>query len=118
MRYDFIGQYESESYGSDTENWPYYMNNGAFSRVSKIIPFRWIMRITSRGNSFVKTPDMIRGMVRDDDGTSFIEYVENHQEQFRGYKVFTLDGRMIDTPEDEPLKPGFYIKNGKKILIR
>lgn len=118
MRYDFIGQYESESYGSDTEDWPYYMNNGAFSRVSKIIPFRWIMRITSRGNSYVKTPDMIRGMVRDDDGTSFIEYVESHQEQFRGYKVFTLDGRMIDTPEDEPLKPGFYIKNGKKILIR
>lgn len=118
MRYDFIGIYESESYGSDTENWPYYMNNGAFSRVSKIIPFRWIMRITSRGNSFIKTPDMIRGMVRDDDGTSFIEYVDNHQEQFRGYKVFTLDGRMIDTPEEEPLKPGFYIKNGKKILIR
>lgn len=118
MRYDFIGIYESESFGSDTENWPYYMNNGAFSRVSKIIPFRWIMRITSRGNSFIKTPDMIRGMVRDDDGTSFIEYVDNHQEQFRGYKVFTLDGRMIDTPEEEPLKPGFYIKNGKKILIR
>lgn len=118
MRYDFIGIYESESFGSDTENWPYYMNNGAFSRVSKIIPFRWIMRITSRGNSFIKTPDLIRGMVRDDDGTSFIEYVDNHQEQFRGYKVFTLDGRMIDTPEEEPLKPGFYIKNGKKILIR
>lgn len=118
MKYEFIGQYDTESYGANTEDWPYYMNNSAFTRVSKIIPFRWIMRITSRGNSFIQMPNMIKGMVRDDDESTFIEYVESHQEQFAGYKVFTLDGRMIDYSENESLKPGFYIKNGKKILIR
>lgn len=118
MKYEFIGQYESESFGSNPDDYPYYINNGTFSKVPRIIPFRWIMRITSRGNSFIQMPNMIKGMVRDDDGSTFIEYVERHQDKFTGCMVFSIDGRMIDYNEDEPLKPGLYIKNGKKILVR
>lgn len=116
MRYDFIGQYESETFNSG--EYPYYINNGTFSKVPRIIPFRWIMRMTSRGNSFVCAPKTIPGRVRDADGTTFIEYVETHPDQFAGYSVYTLDGKVIKTTENEPLKPGLYIKNGKKIVIR
>lgn len=116
MRYIFKGVYESESYAS-VDDYPYYLNNGVFNMVPRIVPFRWTLRFESRGTSFVIHPNLTRGMVRDNDGTPFEEYVENNQDLFVGYKVYTLDGRMIDMTS-ETLKPGFYVKNGKKVLVK
>ena len=116
MRYIFKGVYESESYAS-AEYYPYYLNNGMFNRVPRIVPFRWTLRFESRGNSFVIHPNLTRGFVRENDGSPFDEYVENNPDLFAVYKVFTLDGRMIDMTT-ETLKPGFYIKNGKKVLVK
>lgn len=116
MRYVFKGVYESESFAS-VDDYPYYLNNSMFNRVPRIVPFRWTLRFESRGTSFVIHPNLTRGMVRENDGTPFEEYVENNQDLFVGYKVFTLDGRMIDMTT-ETLKPGFYVKNGKKILVK
>ena len=116
MRYVFKGVYESESYAS-VDDYPYYLNNSMFNRVPRIVPFRWTLRFESRGTSFVIHPNLTRGMVRENDGTPFEEYVENNQDLFVGYKVYTLDGRMIDMTS-EPLKPGFYVKNGKKVLVK
>lgn len=116
MRYIFKGVYESESYAS-VDDYPYYLNNGVFNLVPRIVPFRWTLRFESRGTSFVIHPNLTRGMVRENDGTPFEEYVENNQDLFVGYKVYTLDGRMIDMTS-ETLKPGFYVKNGKKVLVK
>lgn len=116
MRYIFKGVYESESYAS-VDDYPYYLNNGVFNMVPRIVPFRWTLRFESRGTSFVIHPNLTRGMVRDNDGTPFEEYVENNQDLFVGYMVYTLDGRMIDMTS-ETLKPGFYVKNGKKVLVK
>lgn len=116
MRYIFKGVYESENFGS-AEDYPYYLNNGMFNRVPRIVPFRWTLRFESRGTSFVIHPNLTRGFVRENDGSPFEEYVKNNPELFAGYKVFTLDGRMIDMTT-KTLKPGFYVKNGKKILVK
>ena len=116
MKYEFIGQYENDSFTAGS--YPYYINNGNFARVSQIIPFRWILRMSSRGNSFISITRAITGSVRDDDGTPFDEYVMNNPEKFENAVVYTLDGKCLDLRHYEMPKGKILIKNGKKVIYK
>jgi len=121
MKYTFTGTYSGVS-GSEMYSKGYYaLAGGNLSKPESssvsLKPMRWYMNIESKGSLLVNTNTASNVRVRVigedlDDATAIADVEVKANEKATTY---TLDGRPAN---GDNLKPGMYIKNGKKIMIR
>lgn len=120
--FTFTGTYSTIDATTMLSNNYYAMGGGGLIKTngtSSLKPFRWYMGITSRSPIFNAETDSparisINVIGEDCDGETSI-YEVAREEEFED-EIFNLNGQKQDA--SEPLKPGLYIKNGKKIMIR
>lgn len=120
--FTFTGTYSTIPAATLEENGYYAMGGGGLimtNGTSNLKPFRWYMGITSRSpmyNTSTDNPSRISVHVigeEDDMETSLYGVA---REEALDDQIFNFNGQMMDA--SEPLVPGFYIKNGKKVIIR
>ena len=81
----------------------------AASENASLGSFRWYMNIESRTQSSVPQASIA---IREIDGTTGVEEVRTEDANVKG--IYDLQGRKID----EITKPGLYIVDGKKVLVK
>lgn len=121
--FTFTGTYTTIDAATMLSNNYYAMGGGGLIKTngtSSLKPFRWYMGITSRSpiyNAETDSPARISINVigEDCDGETSI-YEIAREEECDEDLIFNLNGQKLDASES--LKPGLYIKNGKKIMIK
>lgn len=138
--YEFIGTYDGVPGTEMVKNKYYALSNGQFCYTTntnaKLSPNRWYMKITDRGSQVIKTTahSRIRVRVVGEDSEDEL-YDENIEDLFDGAEVtsvdsfeagptmvdnnniFTIDGRLVNC-EREDLRPGIYVQNKIKFVVR
>lgn len=120
-RYVFTGTYTGVSGKEMYENQYYAMSGGVLCTASNslvfLAPFRWYMKIESKGANQVILPSSENVRIRvvgeetdDEEATGIADISESAND-----KIYTLDGRSVN---GDNLKAGIYIKNGKKIIVK
>lgn len=120
--FTFTGTYSTIPASTLKENGYYAMGGGGLimtNGTSNLKPFRWYMGITSRSpmyNTATDNPSRISvHVIGEEDDMETSLYGVAREEELDD-QIFNLNGQMIDA--SEPLAPGLYIKNGKKVIIR
>ena len=117
-KFTFIGTYNTIPAATMLENEYYAMGGGSLIMTdgeSSLKPFRWYMKIDARSPMYTLDSAAkaitIRVVGEEEEATGINEL------QFTNDKlpVYDLNGRMVN---DSTLKPGLYIKNGKKVVIK
>ncbi len=116
--YTFIGTYDTIPASTLIANNYYAMGGGALimtDGTSSLKPYRWYMKIESRSpmyniNNNAKTIT-IHVIGKEEETTGII----NTQQPSPNIKMYNLNGTMVS---EYNLKPGLYIKNGKKVIIK
>ena len=113
----FVGTYNTIPYETLAEYGYYAMGGGelVMSNGSDLKPFRWFMDVVTR--SYRPTPNYDRAKaitlkVVDEEETTG---VANIQHQSANTQLYDLNGRKVS---ENNLKPGVYVKNGKKVVVR
>ena len=117
-RYIFTGTYSPIPAATLIANEYYAMGGGAVIMTdgeSDLKPFRWYMRIEARSPMYnlanaAKTIT-IKVMGEESETTGVKELQMTNDE----LPIYDINGRMVC---DKSLKPGIYIKNGKKVVIK
>lgn len=121
-QYTFTGTYETIPAATLQANQYYAMGGGALimtNGTSSLKPFRWYMDITARSamyNTATDNPQSISIRVVGEENEFETSLYEVAREEEFDNELFNLNGQKI--MNHEQLAPGFYIKNGKKIIIR
>lgn len=120
--FTFTGTYSTIPAATLKENGYYAMGGGGLimtNGTSNLKPFRWYMGITSRSpmyNTSTDNPSRISvHVIGEEDDMETSLYGVDREEELDD-QIFNLNGQMMDA--SEPLTPGLYIKNGKKVIIR
>lgn len=120
--FTFTGTYSTIPAATLEENGYYAMGGGGLimtNGTSNLKPFRWYMGITSRSpmyNTSTDNPSRISvHVIGEEDDMETSLYGVAREEELDD-QIFNFNGQMMDA--SEPLVPGFYIKNGKKVIIR
>ena len=112
-KFTFTGTYSGVSGAVMYENGYYAIAGGelkyAASENASLGSFRWYMDIESRTQSSVPQASIA---IREIDGTTGVEEVRTEDANVKG--IYDLQGRKID----EITKPGLYIVDGKKVLVK
>lgn len=120
-RYTFTGTYNTIPAATLLENNYYAMGGGSLvmtNGTSDLKPFRWYLKIDSRSpmynvNSAAKS--IIINMLDEEEEATGIAEFTNTQHLSPINQMYDLNGRKVARSS---LKPGLYIKNGKKIVIK
>ena len=112
----FVGTYETIPY-EDLAEYGYYAMGGGelvMSNGSDLKPFRWFMDVDTRSYrpSSHDRAKVITLKVLDEEETTG---VANIQHQSANTQLYDLNGRKVS---ENNLKPGVYVKNGKKVVVR
>ena len=112
----FVGTYNTIPY-KDLEEYGYYAMGGGElirSNGSDLKPFRWFMEVVTRPYSPTVNDraKVITLKVLDEEDTTG---VANIQHQSDNTQLYDLNGRKVG---ENNLKPGVYVKNGKKVVIK
>ena len=78
-------------------------------------PYRWYMKVEARDYSKYKVSNAAKAItikVLDDEETTGIDELQTASSNS---SVYDINGRMVN---ENSLKPGMYIKNGRKIIIK
>ena len=115
-RFFFVGTYNTIPY-KDLEEYGYYAMGGGElirSNGSDLKPFRWFMEVVTRPYSPTVNDraKVITLKVLDEEETTG---VANIQHQSANTQLYDLNGRKVS---ENNLKPGVYVKNGKKVVVR
>ena len=112
----FVGTYNTIPYETLAEYGYYAMGGGelVMSNGSDLKPFRWFMDVVTRSYSPTVNDraKVITLKVLDEDETTG---VANIQHQSANTQLYDLNGRKVS---ENNLKPGVYVKNGKKVVIK
>lgn len=123
--YNFVGQYTAARGTEDTNaKIPYSDGNGGYNFVmtggvlkhpsqtngAKLGAFRWYISITKEDPN-AESATFSFGRF-DNEGTTGVEEVRTEDANVKG--IYDLQGRKID----EITKPGLYIVDGKKVLVK
>ena len=112
----FVGTYETIPYETLAEYGYYAMGGGelVISNGSDLKPFRWFMEVETRSYrpSSHDRAKVITLKVLDEEETTG---VANIQHQSANTQLYDLNGRKVS---ENNLKPGVYVKNGKKVVIK
>ena len=118
-KYTFTGTYNTISSATMIANNYYAMGGGELIQSdgsNDLKPYRWYMKVESRNPSYnaSNAAKTITINVIDDEGetTTGVEEL-----QMTNYKspVYDLNGRKVN---ENNLKPGIYVKNGKKFVVK
>ena len=120
-KFFFVGTYNTIPY-KDLEEYGYYAMGGGElirSNGSDLKPFRWYMKVENRNYSPFSSnrAKAITIRVLDEDETTAISEVQMTNDQLPIYPstVYDLNGRKVS---ENNLKPGVYVKNGKKVMVK
>ena len=112
----FVGTYNTIPYETLAEYGYYAMGGGelVMSNGSDLKPFRWFMDVETRSYrpSSHDRAKVITLKVLDEEETTG---VANIQHQSANTQLYDLNGRKVS---ENNLKPGVYVKNGKKVVIK
>ena len=112
----FVGTYETIPYETLAEYGYYAMGGGelVMSNGSDLKPFRWFMDVETRSYrpSSHDRAKVITLKVLDEEETTG---VANIQHQSANTQLYDLNGRRVN---ENNLKPGVYVKNGKKFVVK
>ena len=112
----FVGTYETIPYETLIANKYYAMGGGelVMSNGSDLKPFRWFMDVETRSYrpSSHDRAKVITLKVLDEEETTG---VANIQHQSANTQLYDLNGRKVS---ENNLKPGVYVKNGKKFVVK
>jgi hypothetical protein len=117
----FVGTYETIPYETLISNEYYAMGGGkiVMSNGSDLRPYRWYMKVENRNYSPFSSnrAKAITIRVLDEDETTAISEVQMTNDQLPIYPstVYDLNGRKVS---ENNLKPGVYVKNGKKVMVK
>ena len=116
-KYTFTGTYSTIPASTLIDNSYYAMGGGSLvitDGTSDLRPFRWYMKIDARSpmyNVNLDAKPIAINVVGEEEATGINELRMTNDE----LPVYDLNGRRVD---ENNLKPGFYIKNGKKVIIK
>lgn len=113
----FQGTYQ-EIAGSIMYNNGYYaIGNGNLSTVANynvsLKPQRWFMKIVDRTATANNPAPTIRVEVLGED--TFETALDTHNTQTNDSPIYTLEGKRVVQGD---LKPGIYVQNGKKVMVK
>ena len=112
----FVGTYNTIPYETLAEYGYYAMGGGelVMSNGSDLKPFRWFMVVETRSYrpSSHDRAKVITLKVLDEEETTG---VANIQHQSDNTQLYDLNGRKVS---ENNLKPGVYVKNGKKFVVK
>ena len=96
---------------------PYYaLSGGKLERLNAtaVYPYRWYMKIESRNSGYAKyyAAKEITISVIDEEETTGISQMQMENRQS---SVYDMNGRKVN---ENNLKPGMYIKNGRKFVVK
>ncbi len=121
-KYIFTGTYETIPASTLIENEYYAMGGGSVIMTdgeSDLKPYRWYLKIEARNPIYnvANTPNAAKAItinVIDEEGeaTGISQVSQNDKLTSR---IYDLNGRVVN---ENALKPGIYIKNGKKFVIK
>ncbi|MCR5069857.1 MAG: leucine-rich repeat domain-containing protein [Prevotella sp.] len=120
-KFTFTGTYSTIPYETLISNEYYAMGGGelVMSNGSDLRPYRWYMKVENRNYSplFSNCAKAITIRVLDEDETTAISEVQMTNDQLPIYPstVYDLNGRKVS---ENNLKPGVYVKNGKKVMVK
>ena len=120
-KFIFTGTYSTIPYETLISN-EYYAMGGSkivMSNGTDLRPYRWYMKVENRNYSpfFSNRAKAITIRVLDEDETTAISEVQMTNDQLPIYPstVYDLNGRKVS---ENNLKPGVYVKNGKKVVVK
>lgn len=117
--FTFTGTYSTIPAATLLENNYYAMGGGTLimtNGASNLKPFRWYMSIESRSSmydSHASNPAQVRLNVIGEEDEMETSLYQIAREEEIDQQIFNLNGQPVKSNV-----PGFYIKNGKKIIIR
>ncbi|MCR5313372.1 MAG: M6 family metalloprotease domain-containing protein [Bacteroidaceae bacterium] len=118
-KFTFTGTYIGVS-GTDMYNNDYYgLSSGvlctAADNTVSLNAQRWYMSIETKTTGYAKKyiPAEVKLRVLNDDDANAIEELDANSKNIDA--IYTLDGRKINGSN---LRPGIYIKNGKKLMVK
>jgi hypothetical protein len=116
-KYTFTGTYNRLSYAVLNENNFYAMGDGKLihSNGSELKPFRWYMKAESRNSRYnmSNAAKAITLKVLDEESeTTGVSELRMTNDEL---PVYDINGRKVN---ENSLKPGMYIKNGRKFVVK
>ena len=118
-RYTFTGTYKNVDGSIMEANGYYAMGNGELIQSdgnSTLKPYRWYMEITRIKKQYDwNLAKSIKINLIEDEESVATGVMELHAPKNTDNSVYDLNGRKMN---EDNLKPGLYIKNGKKVVIK
>ena len=115
-KFTFTGTYKTIPYETLIANKYYAMGGGelVISNGSNLKPYRWYMKVDSHEYSTfdVNGAKAITLKVLDDEETTGVNEVRVTNDEL---PIYDLNGRKVS---ENNLKPGIYVKKGKKFVVR
>ena len=114
-RFTFTGLYKPLSIFQTINRNYYAMNKGELKPMpSFLYPYYWYMEIKSRNSSYATynpAKEITISVLGEEEATG----ISQMQMENRQSSVYDINGRMVN---ENSLKPGAYIKNGRKVIVR
>ena len=119
-KYTFTGTYNSISSATIIANKYYAMGGGQLitsDGSNDLKPYRWYMKVESRNPSYnaSNAAKTITINVIDDEEDEMTTGIRQLQMTNDELPVYDLNGRQVN---ENNLKPGIYVKNGKKFVVK
>ena len=120
-RFTFTGTYQKATFGGLARNY-YGINEGRLSVLNitlPVPPYRWYMSVGTRSSVYDTSgwgwaKEISISVVGEEETTGVEELrIMNYELPDDKLPVYDLNGRKVDN-----LKPGIYVKNGKKFVVR
>lgn len=121
-KYTFTGTYETIPASTLIENEYYAMGGGSVIMTdgeSDLKPYRWYLKIEARSPIYnvANTPNAAKtitiNVIDEESEATGISQVSQNDKLTS--QIYDLNGRVVN---ENALKPGIYIKNGKKFVIK
>ena len=117
-RFTFTGIYKEKSFGLSASNY-YAINEGRLTALSAwlpVPPYRWYMSVRTRSSVYDTSgwgwaKEISISVVGEEETTG----VADIQHLSPDTQIFDINGRKVS---ENSLKPGIYVKNGKKVIVR
>ena len=116
-RFIFTGIYKEKSFGLSASNY-YAINQGRLTTLSAwlpVPPYRWYMSVRTRSSVYDTSgwgwAKEISISVVGEEATG----IANIQHASPNTQTYDLNGRRVN---ENNLKPGMYVKNGRKVIVR
>ena len=114
-RFTFTGLYKPLSYFQTINRNYYAMNKGELKPMTSFLyPYYWYMEIKSRNSSYATynpAKDITISVLGEEEATG----ISQMQMENRLSSVYDINGRKVN---ENSLKPGMYIKNGRKFVVK